>query len=103
MSQNKFTPGPWNFFWEIQPNGCPTVGHKGLMVCMVAHSAKDPDQKETALANAALISAAPDILAALEAALDGVEGHHPLDADIHSWQDAARAAIAKARGDHEQA
>ena len=93
------TKGPWDFSWEIQPNGCPTVGSKGLMVCMVAHSAKDPSQRETALANANLIAAAPDLLEALEDALDGVEGNHPLDADIHSWQDAARAAIAKARGE----
>lgn len=63
MSKN--TPGPWDYSWEIHPNGCPTVGHRGLMVCMVAHSAKDPDQKETALANANLIAAAPDLLEAL--------------------------------------
>lgn len=62
---SKHTPGPWDYSWEIQPNGCPTVGHRGLMVCMVAHSAKDPDQKETALANANLIAAAPDLLEAL--------------------------------------
>lgn len=59
---SKHTPGPWDYSWHIQPNGCPTVGHKGLMVCMVAHSAKEPDQKETALANANLIAAAPDLL-----------------------------------------
>jgi len=63
---SKHTPGPWDYGWEIQPNGCPTVGHKGLMVCMVAHSAKDPIQKETALANANLIAAAPDLLEALK-------------------------------------
>lgn len=63
---SKHTPGPWNFSWQIQPNGCPTVGSNGLMVCMVAHSAKNPEQKDTALANASLISAAPDLLAALE-------------------------------------
>lgn len=62
MSDFKGTPGPWDFSWKIQPNGCPTIGHKGLMVCMVAHSAKEPDQKEVALANASLISSAPDLL-----------------------------------------
>lgn len=66
----KGTPGPWDYGWRIQPNGCPTVGHKGLMVCMVAHSAKDPEQKETALANASLISAAPELLEALQRMLD---------------------------------
>jgi len=50
--------------------------------------------------NRALIAAAPDLLAVLEDALHGVEGNHPLDADIHSWQDAARSAIASAKGEN---
>lgn len=54
------TPGPWHFYTEPQPNGCPVVGANGLMVAMLAHSVNYPDQKETALANARLIAAAPD-------------------------------------------
>jgi len=90
-----FTPGPWDFSWEIQPNGCPTVGHKGLMVCMVAHSAKDPEQKETALANASLIAAAPELLEALECV------RRMLDEDSSEDIDYRRIVrvIAKARGD----
>lgn len=108
MSQNKFTPGPWNFFWEIQPNGCPTVGHKGLMVGMVAHSAKDPDQKETALANAALISAAPDMLIALEKGITRLEAciedaRYMREGSMTYLLEVFKEAIAKARGDHEQA
>lgn len=100
---SKHTPGPWDYSWHIQPNGCPTVGHKGLMVCMVAHSAKEPDQKETALANANLIAAAPDLLAALVALTEdsfpsftgGCVGTFDIRAGAY---EEALAAIAKAKG-----
>lgn len=93
---SRHTPGPWDFSWKIQPNGCPTVGHKGLMVCMVAHSAKQEDQRETALANAALISAAPDLLEALQA----LKKLYETDKGCRSLPEyqSARAAIAKATG-----
>ena len=101
---SKHTPGPWDFSWHIQPNGCPTVGHKGLMVCMVAHSAKDPSQKEEALANAALISAVPDLLAALEAitldAFPRFKGGNLGNFDIEAGDyERALAAIARAKGE----
>lgn len=100
---SKHTPGPWDFSWEIQPNGCPTVGHKGLMVCMVAHSAKDPEQKETALANASLIAAAPDLLAALESSVSDlfyqIESKHGTEAaSKYPSVVEGRAAIARAKG-----
>lgn len=48
------------------PNGCPIIGdRKGVMVCMLAHSANESRQKETAEANANLIAAAPELLSAL--------------------------------------
>lgn len=50
-----------------QPNGCPIVGARGLMICMLAHSVNHEDQKETALANAEVIASAPKCLKALEA------------------------------------
>lgn len=109
MIKFKGTPGPWDYGWRIQPNGCPTVGGKGLMVCVVAHSAKDPEQKETALANANLISAAPDLLAALEECLPCLGWEHDSDEEIEREHELgngyaelilrARAAIAKALGE----
>lgn len=66
MTANKHTPGPWSFYTEPQPNGCPVVGSKGLLVCMLGHSVRMPDQKETALANARLIAAAPELLEACQ-------------------------------------
>lgn len=106
MSEFKGTPGPWDFSWQIQPNGCPTIGHKGLMVCMVAHSAKEQDQKEVALANAKLIAAAPDLLKALKgymaavdlmnaAMKDGINVHGAI-AGIVGAEDEANWAIQKA-------
>ena len=59
MSEMKPTPGPWNFYTEPQPNGCPIVGNSdGLMVAMVAHSVNYQDQKEAALSDARLIAEA---------------------------------------------
>lgn len=95
---SKHTQGPWDFSYHIQPNGCPTVGHNGLMVCMVAHSAKEPDQKETALANAALIAAAPDLLEALERLLGKAYKQNFNDA-YPEICDQAELAIAKAKGE----
>lgn len=53
-------------------------------------------------ANARLIAASPDLLAALEAALPALEWHafrYPNDKDEQRIYDAARAAIAKAKGE----
>lgn len=69
----KHTPGPWTFYTEPQPNGCPVVGASGLMVAMLAHSVREDGQKETALANARLIALAPE----LSQALDFLSGLHP--------------------------
>jgi hypothetical protein len=98
MSEFKGTPGPWDFSWQIQPNGCPTVGHKGLMVCMVAHSAKIEDQKEVALANASLISSAPDLLSLAKRwlALDGQWHPDRYESEKADLLDETRALIAKA-------
>lgn len=93
---SKHTPGPWKASTQPQPNGCPIIGARGLMVAMLAHSVNEPDQKETALANAALIAAAPQLLAALRGMVDSYEreGHRSKNPALI----AARAAIAKAEG-----
>lgn len=59
---NSHTLGPWSFSTQPQPNGCPIVGARGLMVAMLAHSICFEDQRQTALANARLIAAAPELL-----------------------------------------
>jgi hypothetical protein len=95
MSEAKHTPGPWRV-GKGGPNGCPTVGtEKGLMVAMVSHGNSHPTQ-----ANARLIAAAPDLLEALEWALDAWDTHNrtgdPMQGD---WESDAIAAIAKAKGE----
>ena len=92
---NGYTKGQWRFYTEPQPNGCPIIGSDGLMIAMLAHSVHEPGQKEEALANARLISAAPDLLIALKAIIsDGV--HCDVVPHLH---DKAVAAIEKAIGD----
>lgn len=93
---DKFTPGPWRFYTEPQPNGCPIVGNgKGMMVAMLAHSVNYKDQREEALANAALIAAAPALLQAAVAALELLKVIHDETGKVGMQ---LQAAIAKARG-----
>lgn len=95
------TPGPWVFSTEPQPNGCPIVGAGALMVCMLAHTVSQNDQRETALANARLIAAAPRLLAELEniATADPYKWDAEVRDQFREWaQNRARAAIAAATG-----
>jgi len=94
----KHTPAPWKFYTSPQPNGCPIVGtYNGLMVAMLAHSINEKDQKETAIANARLIAAAPELLEALEMAIQiGDQCSRGFLAEFHAK---AKAAIAKAKGE----
>lgn len=89
---NRHTLGPWEFYTGPQPNGCPIVGARGLMVAMLAHSINHDDQREMALANARLIAAAPELLAALKALVED-----QCDASLPVLVQ-ARAAIKKAHG-----
>ncbi|HCK4463466.1 TPA: hypothetical protein N0H24_006107 [Pseudomonas aeruginosa] len=96
---NKHTPGPWKV-GTPGPNGCYTVGTQGgLMTAMIAHSICEPDQIETANANARLMAAAPEMLGALQ----HIEEYWNRDSNEQAMTDAlwhiietAQAAIAKA-------
>ena len=93
---SKYTPAPWNYYTEPQPNGCPIIGNdKGLMVAMLAHSINYPDQREEAEANARLIAAAPELLQALQE----VTAYCKELGFDWSCLIQARAAIAKATGE----
>jgi hypothetical protein len=87
------TPGPWRL---SSPLGISSVD--GLHVCdVVGYGATEKRNLE----NAALIAAAPELLAALEGLLHGTR--RPIDeADWHREREEAsaiaRAAIAKAKG-----
>jgi hypothetical protein len=100
----RHTPGPWAYSTDPQPNGCPIVGARGLIVAMLAHSVNHSDQAEIATANARLIAAAPDLLRALVAldacyceagdSLSKAQRTHHRETLM-----AARAAIARATGE----
>lgn len=100
MSAPEFTPGPW----QVKRSGCISargdgqlVATTGYRVAVVEGTAGAEDS-----ANAALIAAAPDLFAALSDVLAKAGGDrascgHPYTCSCAF--DAARAALAKARGE----
>jgi hypothetical protein len=94
-SQGTHTPGPWT----VQPVGyCRSVIHRASHSDQVVANAYG--NEETAAANAAIIAAAPELLAVLKAEAAMFEGR-----DANEWAPemadrirAMRAAIAKATG-----
>lgn len=107
MSEGKHTQGPWVFAranerdFHVRPTGRAmlqrTIGYRPIAT--VKHDKRLPESE--AYANAALIAAAPELLAALQEvtmvldALLNVRGNEP---DQDSISGRARAAIAKATG-----
>lgn len=85
------TPGPWTNHGRIYNTGFPhsSVGAKTLIARVYSEAFGDIEQEG---ANARLIAAAPDLLAALQGVL------RVADRKTDEF-DAARAAIAKATGD----
>ena len=97
------TPGPWTYYLTISDNGPvpqvqtvpvgPVGGAYATMICTLSQTGK---KSGTQLANARLIAAAPELLAALVGMMNkyGDKSPHPTcDASI-----SARAVIAKVGG-----
>jgi hypothetical protein len=91
------TPGPWNVKYELNVDG---PNRRGIALTNI-YSTNGPDELdviEENKANAQLIAAAPDLLAACEALL----AERPETAGFMAWmndrEDQVRAAVAKARG-----
>jgi len=107
MDNTKHTPGPWEYVPSTENHGAYICGPWGSTVCdcytmtvpgpFNGWKAKPvPFHGEAMDANARLIAAAPDLLAALKdllAYVEGVYGDHE-----SSEGETARAAIAKAEG-----
>lgn len=98
-SRAAYTPAPWNAVTVGLVEGRPLtqVMASGRWIADAVYTTDDVSEAE---ANARLIAAAPDLLAALESAIDQIEG-----VGVEDWAGAegldfsdARAAIAKARG-----
>jgi hypothetical protein len=95
MTEHKHTPGPWRVGYGFAETGVFSADGETL-VANTHGSARNFSREEQIAeqdANACLIAAAPDMLAALEAALSTGVLEHGGIADI------VRAAIAKATGD----
>lgn len=103
----KHTPGPWDIDFdsgEIRAaDGQVTIGTiygvDGYFPCI------DEDEDDEGVlefmaecqANARLITAAPELLAALEGLISGTPGHYYSSSDYHAIEQAV-SAIAKAKG-----
>lgn len=117
---NAWTPGPWEYVPSTEHHGPYVAAPFGGDVadCYVmsnptllserngGKSRPIPHQAEAADANARLIAAAPELYEALEALLDAYMENAPSnpgpgfwDLDRDSAVIAARAALAKARGE----
>jgi hypothetical protein len=96
------TPGPW-VVWSPNEFGNPSIGREsGPSLAIVFRSNHEAELE----ANARLIAAAPDLLAALEHAeyaltrwaMYGHSDRPPEQYRADEWARDARAAIAKAKG-----
>jgi hypothetical protein len=101
MAGSSHTPAPWLAATAISSVvGLPVVASKGRLICNVNHAhdpmhgkvAGDDAFNREALANARLIAAAPDLLAALDALLGAQPNYMAKSEEVA----AARAALAKA-------
>lgn len=94
MEKTKHTQGPWTVKqWDNFPDQAVISDETNTRCLALIDKADEQDE-----ANAALIAAAPDLLEALEKALADAEGAIRVDGMMLGWMDAARAALAKARG-----
>lgn len=99
---NKHTPGPW--FSQYDDNGFYEIGSEAVSL-RVAFTYSEYDTDE---ANARLIAAAPDLLAALQTAKILLEASYldhegtPNGQVIFTGLEAAREAIAKAQGEQHE-
>jgi hypothetical protein len=104
MNTNKHTPGPWDYDWHDGHIALYSDAQPDDYFARVEHSewVKDEDwdggeNVPERIANARLIAAAPDLLAACEAVLASI--HDPSDDDMFTFEDMLEKALAKARGE----
>lgn len=94
-----YTPGPWSV--DTCDTDLVTADCDGLMICWTSNADRDENDDGVIEANARLIAAAPELLAALEAMRLAYVGHlagvgaDPARSELNRK---ASAAIAKARG-----
>lgn len=92
------TPGPWTRGWGnfvYRDDGGVKDGRSLIATCVPLNGTAE--ELQTAFANATLIAAAPDMLAALEGLLDHAAAQ--FDSKATEAIHAAFAAISKAKGE----
>jgi hypothetical protein len=98
MTEPKFTPGPWNPNWEMRIDALPVLlGAAAQPNCRL-------NDWQAPHYNRLLAAAAPDLYTALEALLSASCDDQAYGASVQELADpeevaAARAALAKARGE----
>ena len=99
MSETKHTPGPWAIGDENNECCQVIIGDKHNLVASLdrldCNTGKIVIEREEMLANARLFAAAPELLAALEVAVEYFD-RNEIDCIAH---DDAKAAIKKAKGE----
>lgn len=97
------TPGPWELDESLRGNSYTAIsGEDWIELATVVTRMKSSDEySPEGLANARLIAAAPELLAALEDMFALFADHAQYDEDGHEAAAVAvaRAAIAKAKGE----
>ena len=89
----KHTPGPWTIKHDDCHIYAPCGGHTGLIAGCGGHSCRRRDLLDEQRANAKLIAASPELLAACKQALGAFEHNWAIN-----WDD-LREAIKKAEGE----
>lgn len=100
MTQTNHTPGPWSLKmtgWRTNPFAIYSPRRPGAVACVPSRTSVPLDEQD---ANGRLIAAAPDLLDALEAMTAAFDWQAPnANPAINAAVEAARAAIAKAKGE----
>lgn len=109
MSEAKFTPGPWELIAEpeltvVIASGEPRIDNKAFGVALIPHGdGANAIPWETKEANARLIAAAPDLLAACQATVEMFDAMFSLFGPLQGREGSVRqmlvASISKATGE----
>ena len=93
---SKHTKGPW----EHHDNGVVTAKTATVQIASTRSIARIAPKREECEANARLIAAAPDLLKALDRAVQDIDSGWADEAEKRfPWLEDARAASAKAKGE----
>jgi hypothetical protein len=118
MSEPSFTPAPWvqgtgnesHLIFKRRDDGGRTllVNNDGNSesIAWVSCDVRHPPSKEERLANARLIAAAPELLAALdhliESRCDLCKAHVSIETCKECWMIEYKQLLARAKGEHER-